>query len=678
MGRKIYQERIEKWLALRDSGKSIREAFESLGGPACVHWLILPGEEKNMDVSESAADQWNELLFLVFARTPRYRQEDEALWRRLLSLAGHFQKEKNPLKESYRLLSRAVPTTGLDFIGRKRELSQIRAMLLSQGYAFLYGIGGIGKSAAAQAYALTYAAQYETVVYAPCENNLRRLFSDDERIPVENMAYIPSGKRGELGWYARRKLKILEQITDARTLLIIDNLDVVEDDFIELVLALPCHLLFTTRTDPAIFGHTGIQISALEKQADLLRLFALHYGPIPKEDEEDVKKLIDRFHGHTLHIQLAARRCALERIRPKEAAVFSQSVFDLPKLPQKERQALKNAALLPTAGMKLDWFLRLSGNIAASHIEMLRKRGLMEYHANQEQIALHPLIRREVLETLNPGWAGVHAFTSRFAEELSGFWNMPIKQKTGFSSYILQILDTLPLTDVRNMDTVFTLADLLWQLGQWDYALNYTQKLYYFCKDAFGCPHPHTARAAHLAASVYHNQRESQKASPWFEKAWLAYRDWPRKELALEALYQMKRNRYFAVKGDFAQAEECLLRAEKLYLSGITSKAKLKSLGGFLTNAYIEHTRLCMRQEKYTKALLWCEKAQKLSQLLSGGGTTRAFIYHDAAILWKHLNDAKKARAYIEKAKKLAEQFLVEGSLERTEIEKEWKKQKMS
>lgn len=688
MSKEVYSKRIKAWLELRDTGMSIRECFERTAdmedsgkaaytSPHTV-WLIMPGKEKESGLTREQAVEWNEILFAVFANTPKYFLDEKVLWERLKKLEQSISREEPETERIYRLSGRPVPETEQGLVGRKEEIRQIAKLLEEQHYVFLYGIGGIGKSAVARAYAWQYGRRYDTVVYAPCDGGLRELFADDQRISVENMAFIPVGKRGERGWYVRQKLNTLKKITDNRTLILIDNLDVVTDDFIEDVLKLPCHLLFTTRTDPACFGRTGLEIRALADKRELLCLFSSYYGEVRRGEEADVERLLQRFEGHTLYVKLLARHCAMEGVRPSEIqngkTDLAEYIFDLHELPGKEQQVLKNAALLPAAGMKLKWFLRLSGGrLSEAQVQMLRRRGLIEYDAAGEQIALHSLVRREVEKILRPDWPGCRQFILNFTEELKDFWNRPVKSKMQFQTYILRMLEVLPLADTRFIESAFVMTDLLWQLGLWEHAVRYNEELYEICRKKFGCPHPYTARAAHQVASVWHNRREKEKAAPWFERTWLAYRDLPDKEPELEALYQMKYNRYFVWKGEYEKAKECLLRAEKIYLKEMESEKGFSALGGYLINTYIEHTRVCIEQKKYKDALEWCEKGQRLAVSWKERGATKAYIYHDAAVVWKHLMDRKKYRMYVERAKEMAELFLVEGHLERTMIEQEWK-----
>ena len=686
MRKERYKKRLEAWLGFRDSGGSIRECFEQTedmeAGRKTMRlfytvWLILPGEEDKAGLKREQAQEWDSILFAVFAETPKYRRDEWELWERLKKLAQSFSKET---ERAYRLSCRPVPAAERGLVGREEELARIAKMFLAQRHVFLYGIGGIGKSAVARVYAERYGGQYDTVVYASCDGDLRELFADDQKIPVENMAFIPVGKRGERGWYVRHKLDILKRITDNRTLIIIDNLDVAADDLMEEVLKLPCHLLFTTRTDPVCFGRTGLEIRALADKRELLRLFSFYFGEVRKEEEADVEKLLERFGGHTLYVKLLAGHCAMEQIRPSRLkhgiSDMKEYIFELNRLPQKEKQVLKNAALLPVSGMELEWFLRLSGNRSLEvQVQRLRQRGLIEFHAAAAgtPLTLHPLVRREVEEVLGIDWPGCWEFVFRFTEELKGFWDMSIERKMQFQGYILRMLEALPITDTRYIDPVFLMTDLLWQLGQWGYAVQYNEKLYQVCLEVFGCPHPYTARAAHQVATVWHNRHEKEKAAPWFEKTWLAYRDLPDKEPRLEALYQMKYNRYFIWKGEYEKAEACLLEAERIYLKAMESEEGFRTLGGFLINTYVEHTRVCIGQNKYQEALGWCRKGRRLAASWKEGGATKAYIYHDAAVVWKHLGNREKYKRYAKLAKKMAELFLVEGHLERTVIEQEWK-----
>lgn len=687
MEREAYLEQIGEWLKGRDCGRGIRESFrlpkDACGVPeecllSYTGWLVLPGEEGAAGMSQEAAREWNGILFSAFARTSIYGQAERVLWDRLERLSERLQTEAETHGTACRLLERAVPAGERELVGREQEIRRVAERLKEEREVFLYGIGGIGKSAVARGYARLYRKRYDTVVYAVCERGLRELFADDTCTPVSHMTYAPGGKRAEMGWYVRRKLKAIRETADSRTLLVIDNFDRMRDPLLKEVLSLPCHVLVTTRTDPAYFGRQGIFVGALKDRDEWLKLFGLYYGSLPEAEQEAVLPLLEKFRGHTLYVKLLAGYCKGKGVLPSRLLPgeirLKGDVFRFACRSSKERQVLRNAALLPAMGMEENRFFRLSGTKADSEAAALAACGLIEYDRERGWIALHPLVRQEITQTGELTWRACREYAQNLRMELAEFWNMPMKQKMGYMPYVIGILETLPLLDTDGMETVFFLTDLLWQFGQWGYALRRTRALYEECGRAFGPSHPFTACAAHLAASVYHNSRDRKRAALWYERAYLAYRDSAKKEPRRCGLYLMKYSRTLAWQGKPDQAEEALTEAEAIYAAELNAGEKESGLRSELQNTYIEHTRFCMAQGNYRRALALCQKAGELCDSINASKTTKAYILHDEAVIRQHLGEPERAGDCLRHALECARGYLCENQPERLEIEKKWRK----
>lgn len=683
MQKRDYLKQAECWLKNRNAGIGIKESFEKemrasdvLKETSLSHvdWLILPGEKEDW-MSEEEAKEWNAILTAAFAFLPEYRKKEEELWDGLSRLYETLLQKREKHHREARLFGRCIPDEG-NVIGRNKEVACVAKALKKEKTAFLYGIGGIGKSAVAKAYARTYAGRYDTVVYASCNRGLRELFADDSLIYVQNMSYAPQGKRAELGWYARRKLKMLARITDERTLLVIDNLNNLCDPLLKEALKLPCHLLITTRMNPACVKRSGILVGAMEEK-DLLRLFAFYYGKeMSDEEKRDALCILGKFHGHTLYGKLLARECAGKDIRlfvkEKELFEIREQIFGFINFSKKEKEILKNAALLPATGMDAQRFFCLSRCEDKSLASKLKDRGLLEYDAGRGFVFLHPVVRCEVLKTLSPTWSGCSVFLSGFVQEVSDFWNMPVQKKMEYQAYLPAVFDALPQIEESCMDMIFTLASLLWQLGLWSFALRHTKILYQKCRSVFGFSHSNTAHAAYLAASVYHNQGERNSAALWYARAWAAYRDLEEKKPEEEALYRMKYSRYLTLHGKFTEAGETLLHVEDIYLSEIAAGKNVRRMFCWLQNTYIEHTRVCMEDEKNEEALIWCKKAKEIAEALQEGGATEVYILYDEAVLWERMGDWPRAGECLKRAKEMAEEYFDENYPERLKVEAAW------
>ena len=228
---KRIRDKADQWLALRESGKGIRESFGETG-MAYVQWLLIPGSPESGEIPDELVSRWNALLLQVFARTDRYRKPEEELWedlRRILQDWNTWEETENDVSQIF-LENWAVPRTS-HFVGREEELARMRKCLSEAKILILFGMAGMGKSSLAKEYASRFQRAYDRAVLLPCERGIRDALADDSILPVRGLCYVPQGKRGELGWYCRKKLNRLREIITERTLLILDNLDDLVDSY---------------------------------------------------------------------------------------------------------------------------------------------------------------------------------------------------------------------------------------------------------------------------------------------------------------------------------------------------------------------------------------------------------------------------------------------------------------
>ena len=117
------------------------------------------------------------------------------------------------------------------FVGREELLPQIAAVYSGGSRVlFLEGIGGIGKSELAKQYAVRYAEEYDHILFLPFSGSLRETLCDNGRLEITGVMQTERESQEE---FLHRKLQILRQITDARTLLIVDSFDTEQDPDLE-------------------------------------------------------------------------------------------------------------------------------------------------------------------------------------------------------------------------------------------------------------------------------------------------------------------------------------------------------------------------------------------------------------------------------------------------------------
>lgn len=248
----VHKDKIRKWLDLKNKKISIKEGFEQTycsTADSYTDWLLMPGKECNSKHMRGVIRQWNQLLLAIYARTEPYQAEELSLWEMLEQIALELESQERKEEFRYELIGTKIPENENGILYSGERICQIADALREMGCVCLCGDSKKEQRAVAIAYARKYAERYETVVFATCEGGLQKTIIDDEKIQIADLKFSPVGKRGERGWYFKRKMKILSQIMNERTLMILDGVDEKKDKRMEEVRKLPCHVLFLCAGD---------------------------------------------------------------------------------------------------------------------------------------------------------------------------------------------------------------------------------------------------------------------------------------------------------------------------------------------------------------------------------------------------------------------------------------------
>lgn len=389
---------------------------------------------------------------VVRMKSERYSNTDELI--KALDQALEIATEE---KDGYLIDNNITVTTSSNYyISRKDKLSEIRQHLENYHIAYLYGIGGIGKSETAREYAEEYRDSYTTIQLS--------VYSGDLKALIAGLKFSSDDKTG--GYFEKdiniryeTKLSLLSKamINNERTLLIIDNYNVEPDsdeykrnvEVMKDLKKLHIHILFTTRTLPND-DKTKIDIEELSKEELRHMFFAIN--PKDKDKEEQiaqVDELIETAYSHTLTVDLVAHQTAkIEGYGKKtlsdyikilkesginsgiNVAVYNNKddneksdiifehirvLFNLTSLTEKEKYIMVNACLLPLAGMpvaEFESFIDLEnypnsesndGWGEDSTISNLVKSGwIKRIDGEVSKIALHPIVSEVTVNELKP------------------------------------------------------------------------------------------------------------------------------------------------------------------------------------------------------------------------------------------------------------------------------------
>ena len=456
------------------TGKYLQEVDERADIYAIGHILFEKVMERNAKISdiilgkkfnlgktkllENSSPQLREKIQEIFQHTvvrmksERYSNTDELI--KALDQALEIATEE---KDGYLIDDNITVTTSNSYyISRKDKLSEIRQHLENYHIAYLYGIGGIGKSETAREYAEEYRDSYTTIQLS--------VYSGDLKALIAGLKFSSDDKTGDyfekdINIRYETKLSLLSKamINNEKTLLIIDNYNVEPDsdeykknvEVMKDLKKLHIHILFTTRTSPND-DKTKIDIEELSKEELRHMFFAIN--PKDKDKEEriaQVDELIETAYSHTLTVDLVAhqtvkieeynKRTLSEYItvlkksgmnsginvavdnnkdgNGKSTIVFEhiKALFNLSSLTDKERYIMVNACLLPLSGMpvaEFETFIDLENHPDSessdgwgedSTITNLVKSGWMKRIDNGvSRIALHPLVAEVVANELQP------------------------------------------------------------------------------------------------------------------------------------------------------------------------------------------------------------------------------------------------------------------------------------
>lgn len=333
------------------------------------------------------------------------------------------------------------------FIGREEEMALIHDKLKNEtDTVFLHGFGGIGKSVLAKQYAFLYKKDYDVVIFASYLTSLFDLVVNDREIPIANFKRAEDEKDED---YFNRKLEKICELSDDRTLIIVDNFDVDEDENLEDLINSGCKFIITTRNDFTDYNYHQIEVEEFKDIADLQALFYSYNKIDYSEDErkiiDDIIEIVDR---HTMTVELIAKQLRTSEIEPiilydklkslegitsankdkvklrkdkklnnKSIMMHLEVVFNTAKLSDFEKYILMNMSLI--ANVKIDKleFMKWCDIDDVDSINSLIDKGWMEFR--EDRISLHQIIIDLVYNKLKPNATVCKSITNHMTEMAS-------------------------------------------------------------------------------------------------------------------------------------------------------------------------------------------------------------------------------------------------------------------
>ena len=311
-----------------------------------------------------------------------------------------------------------------NYVGRQNEMSEIKHRLDKDGYVFVRGIGGLGKSEIAKMFAKTFTEEYHTVQFCKYNNSLRTVIGS---MPFDG---INDDSYNDFNELVNAKNKALH-LCDEHTLIVVDNFNVTYDDFLREFLPTngkSFKVIFTTRCKPEsdYYADKILELPKLSEEECKI-VFRLHSGIVAFEDSDRlIAKIVKKTDYNTLIIILMARAIKksdislsqmLDKLDNQELQSIEQKIFheyditneevevynamythlnvifSVSALSDTQKEILKDATLISTEGLGVADFVSAcdKSSVNKESISELSKWGWIDIDSD-EIITMHPIV----------------------------------------------------------------------------------------------------------------------------------------------------------------------------------------------------------------------------------------------------------------------------------------------
>jgi len=408
------------------------------------------------------------------------------------------------------------------FSGRQKQLKECEEKIRCFHAVLFSGIGGIGKSAAACAYAQIHQNEYSQVIYLPVSSSLFMSIVDDTVLRISGLEYSKSRYRSRNA-YLRAKCEALAEFSSGRKLLIIlDDISHKDRKTLEQMLSVKADFILTARDTAGDFALNSIprecQISLHQLEAEEIPGFvnALHPADIDSLSTRQFEDFIAACGRHPLAMKLW-----LATDHPDEKTIYSDlSDIILKKgmLKKDEKQVLTNMAVMPGAGVNEQYFLKISG-LSGDSVDAIVHRSLLIRTADN-MLVMHPLIRQTVMQSIRPSYANSKTLLNNLAESVNNCWNKERKVNRVKEPVVLSVCENFPYLYPWMYQTFSELITFLWVTEHFEEAAQMADRLFASVLQKYGEPHQITGEVALRTAAVYHNAMKFDKARGWYFRAY--------------------------------------------------------------------------------------------------------------------------------------------------------------
>lgn len=492
----------------------------------------------------------------INATRPTLEERIAELAEEIRNVIGEDNKDAKAIEPSVvteKLLSTPNIMPKSIFCGREDILEEIHSKFQhSDNVLFLYGIGGIGKTQIAKQYAKKHRCDYDTIIYATYNSSIKGAIIAEMPFAIEpamNRYTLSDGTQENDEAYFKRKLEAVQKLSSERTLIILDNFDVEEDENLPSLMNGRYRLLITTRCDFSRFYPT-IKINPIDSIESLKEIFMKNYqGYDVEEDDPALVELIELVNRHTYTIELLAQHMENSGQTPaemitalKERGITSLDeevrdsdmktqiayenllkMFKIFSLNEEERQILMYLSLMPTEGVDVKDFKKWADLKSPKVLKNLENRSWII--KNTDGIAVHPIIRAVIKHEMPATEDNCFDFINRFSESIDEIrsWHYKKIDKDKYSTIAKRLLSIFKVISPKTELLYYNSEVLLSFAVDPEYAVKLAERLYEYytakcCQESY-----EVGRSAFKLGWVYayntHLPDAINQALNWLSKA---------------------------------------------------------------------------------------------------------------------------------------------------------------
>ena len=375
------------------------------------YWKIDDNNSYCNNAPESAIDLCNKILRKGLSPMQKQRYQNIA-------------EMKSDIKNLYELCVQTpyLIKSNIDFsmlptniYGREQALKKLEQDLLDRKKVILSGVGGIGKTTLAIAYAKEHTKAYKKIIFLHFYKTVVETIIDDSNFPIYGITRVKNESDED---YYNRKLNAFRKIIDDDVLLILDGFDQIDNEISNL-LTLPCKIIITSRIDYTIYGVQDFKIDSIAK-AEALIMFK-QISNISDSSDCEIVHLLEIVEYHTLTVELLARQVAFtditvdklienlndgglveldtEKVGSAKDRTLSfetiinhiEKLFSLDTLSENERRLIYKMSLFSDIGISKDAFNSFNESGVDSIMKHLITLGWVQYSSDNEEFKMHPV-----------------------------------------------------------------------------------------------------------------------------------------------------------------------------------------------------------------------------------------------------------------------------------------------